>query len=304
MNKNAFRKMIDAWCKHQNLEHDSLLDELKERAAQSNIPQDHPLSNFISVLERGTKRLPDIQAKWITRRTLCECEIKEAAAWSMFKGEGAREEWKSNHNQTCLKETGGLPIQLAMIGEHHERCVEYASEYKIPQVLTDRVSDWIQGCVQGSVDFPTIREMLVSEHRPLFQFYGPPPRPLEAAAPEHLRCRAFHPSADTMRTFQRMQARMWQLDHDDFTSTHKSLKEAGVHFKLRAPACDCLRPKRQRHLCISDKCTSFRSMWIAPWQRKYLHDHTERKNFFFDATGQVNQYGYMLFTIMLISIRP
>eukprot|EP00808_Paulinella_micropora_P012147 g5525.t1 len=185
MNKNAFRKMIDAWCKRQNLEHDSLLDELKERAAQSNIPQYHPLSNFISVLERGAKRLSNTrfeskaklrdigcEAKWITRRTLCECEIKEAATWNMFKGEGAREEWKINHKQTCLKETGALPIQLVMIGEHHERCVEYASEYKIPQVLTDRVSDWIQRCVQGNVDFPTIREMLVSEHDPLFQFYG------------------------------------------------------------------------------------------------------------------------------------
>eukprot|EP00808_Paulinella_micropora_P001785 g22616.t1 len=41
MNKNAFRKMIDAWCKRQNLEHDSLLDELKQmcwREAQKDFP--------------------------------------------------------------------------------------------------------------------------------------------------------------------------------------------------------------------------------------------------------------------------
>ena len=111
---------------------------------------------------------------------------------------------------------------------------------------------------------------------------GPPPRPLEAARPEHLRCRAFHPSEDVFRTFQRKQAEMWQLDHDDFTSTQKFLKEAGVYYDLRAPACACVRPadKRQKHLCISNKCTSFRSIWTAPWQLKYLHDHTERKNLY------------------------
>eukprot|EP00808_Paulinella_micropora_P012816 g4644.t1 len=96
---------------------------------EMNMLESFRLRPRVSGLNPKPSCVTSVEAKWITRLTLCECEIKDMD--------------KQQHG-ACLrvKETGELSIQLAMIGERHERCLEYASEYKITQVLTNQVSDW------------------------------------------------------------------------------------------------------------------------------------------------------------------
>eukprot|EP00808_Paulinella_micropora_P016741 g83097.t1 len=42
-------------------------------------------------------------------------------------------------------------------------------------------------------------------------------------------------------------------------------------------------------------------MWTAAWQEKYLRQNVCKRNFQLDSTGQVNQYGYTLYSLIMVS---
>eukprot|EP00808_Paulinella_micropora_P027635 g77496.t1 len=42
-------------------------------------------------------------------------------------------------------------------------------------------------------------------------------------------------------------------------------------------------------------------MWMAAWQEKYLRQNVCKRNFHLDGTGQVNQYGYTLYSLLMVS---
>eukprot|EP00808_Paulinella_micropora_P002979 g12112.t1 len=290
--------MVEVWCALSGIEHTTALARLQHDADAANIRQGHPLHNLLKIMHKGQKRLPntrftssqaltDIGCKhtWIVKRQLCICEITRQGA-------------------SCLQQTRLRTINVTIYGEHDPLCMQYASEYKIPQELSPRLHCWIQNALRGGVDISAVCDALVSEHHEVFSLCGPPPRPSCAWKPEYIRCSAFSPSADMIRNYVRDQNAMWSLDKDDFIATRKLLAgTANVKHQLRQPKCDCPRPhdKRQHDQCVNRKCFSFRSMWMAPWQKKFLEANKSKRTFFLDGTGQVNQYGYMLYTIMMIS---
>eukprot|EP00808_Paulinella_micropora_P005755 g40100.t1 len=129
-----------------------MLDQLKQRCKEGNVPLSHPLVNFLKGAEKNKQILPDTrfenlqllqsidcEHQWVVTTSLCACEIKRR---DERKGTDVSVR-ECDRGGSCLKKTHQRHIKVEVYGEHSDRCKQLAADYKIPQTLTPRMREWV-----------------------------------------------------------------------------------------------------------------------------------------------------------------
>jgi hypothetical protein len=94
-----------------------------------------------------------------------------------------------------------------------------------------------------------------------------------------------------------------RLDAVDEISLFKKISSTAgcVYAPLRRSACKCPQSNPSRPVCLDKACVTFRAVWMAKWQVEFFKRPHAFATFFLDGTGQVNEYGYPLVTVMIVN---
>eukprot|EP00808_Paulinella_micropora_P016739 g83094.t1 len=74
LNKVAFRQLLDVWSLKTNTGNQSMLDRLKQRCKEGNVPLSHPLVNFLKGGEKNKQILPDTRFENLQLLQSIDCE--------------------------------------------------------------------------------------------------------------------------------------------------------------------------------------------------------------------------------------
>eukprot|EP00808_Paulinella_micropora_P008178 g14228.t1 len=109
LNKVAFRQLLDAWSLKTNTGNQSMLDQLKQRCKEGNVPLSHPLVNFLKGAEKNKQILPDTrfenlqllqsidcEHQWVVTTSLCACEIKRRDERKAMQNSHAQQIWAAS----------------------------------------------------------------------------------------------------------------------------------------------------------------------------------------------------------------
>jgi len=197
---------------------------------------------------------------------------------------------------------GGQMVAVRVTGTHNNKCVAAAKSRRIPVSLSPRLRQWILEAFEARVSFDDIEKLLLIKNCPQATFIAPPPRP--AACWEVAQDLArFFPSQAVLRKLQHLVRAGLRLDSEDEASVVKFLTTSPgmCHLPLRKAACACLQVDPRHPVCMNTACVSFRVCFMSAWQREFFNRDHPFSTILIDGTGQVNEYGYILFTAMVIN---
>jgi hypothetical protein len=200
--------------------------------------------------------------------------------------------------------TQGPLIAVCVKGEHNALCLAAGVARRIPVKLSCGMTNWVRECLQADMSVDQIEQVLFTENYPQKHFISPPPRPPQCWRAPFTDLSRFCPSRAYIRFLEQKKKQCSRFDRVDQVSLSKKVAAAsGLRSApLRISECACAQADPIRPVCMSNTCTPFRGMWMAPWQYAFFSNarHTY-STVFIDGTGQVNEYGYPLITAMVIN---